>query len=676
MEKNILNKFYEHCQQHEHTHAPISVPDIWTQFDTSKLTATYLANGEVLVDPYHFFKVLSEQLYLNKNPKAIESLSQSKGLKKDGAWLNDAIIYSSLIRTSSAWDHDRSGRLEDENLHGLKDTGTFVKMLALLPHLKKMGVNTLYLLPIMRFSKYSKKGDLGSPYSVKDFFLLDEGLKDPLTHDAFTLDEEFRLMIEAAHALNIRVMIDIIPKTNAIDSNFIKDHPEWFYWIKCDEKPHYVPPKVPGVPNTAIPTAAYIKPIYESKHTLAHINRFTHNPKQLDAALFNKLKKRKNPLQAIEKNMGITIAPAFSDHINDPQPPWTDVTFFRMYFDHPEHAKPYLKDNTPPYILFDTIKSNLYPGKQPNQKLWDMITDIIPYFQRTFGIDGARIDMGHALPKPLLQAIIKKAKAVDPDVGFIAEELNNDNAQTAKDNGYNIIVGNGFIDQPRVFDGSAKRFFTQAKDYPLALFAGAETHDTPRIAARDGKETLAKTLAVLNYFMPNGVPFINAGMELYETQAMNLGLDATEVEQKRLDYHDPYYNKLALFDRYQLHYLYEKRYELPTILKRIAPLRKQYLGAIKNKNRTFILASDNPFFIGIVYHFRNKLLLVLGNLNPFHDEWITPSIKTIQTKTGISRQQGTLLFSTNEEKRAFTQFKDPNTLDIHLAKGEVKIVEL
>lgn len=42
-----------------------------------------------------------------------------------------------MVRTSTSWDHDRSGDLESQNIYGLKETGTFVKSLALLPLLKK-----------------------------------------------------------------------------------------------------------------------------------------------------------------------------------------------------------------------------------------------------------------------------------------------------------------------------------------------------------------------------------------------------------------------------------------------------------------------------------------------------------------------------------------------------------
>jgi len=676
MKKNLLKKFHEYFKKNEGRINHYAIPDLWQVWGYDNDSASLTTDGQVITDPDHFFKTLIEEVFLKDAPNTIASLSMQHNLNTSGDWLKDSAIYSSLIRTSSAWDHDRSGFLENSNRDGIKETGTFLKTLALLPFLKKMGINALYLLPIMTFSKSHKKGDMGSPYGVQDFFALDEALQDDLTKDAFTIDEEFRLLVEAAHSLDMRVLIDIIPRTNAIDSHFIKEHPEWFYWVKADQLNDYGPPYIEGIPSTTTPKEKYMKKVYENKNIYKHIDKFDFDPKTKDPELYEKIKDSDNLLDAIEKHYNLTVAPAFSDHINDAQPPWTDITFFRLFFDHPSVAKPYIKKDTPPYILFDSIKCNLYPGQKPNKELWKTIANIIPYYQKTFGIDGARIDMGHALPKDLLAMIIQNARAVDPDFGFIAEELDNANAQDAKDKGYNMIIGNGFFAQPRVFDGSAKKFFYQAADLELPLFAAPETHDTPRIAARDGKEALSKTLAVLNMFTPNGVPFINSGLEIFESQAMNLGLDSTPLEAKRLSYNDPFFGKLALFDRYQLHYTYELRYVIPAILNQVNPIREKLKPALFDRKKLHTYESDNPFFVGLIYMQGKKITMVFGNLNPFHVEQAHIDITPIRRKTKNTKTKGKLLFSTHEAPRLFAQFVSEDVIDIHLGPGEVKIVEL
>ncbi len=51
--------------------------------------------------------------------------------------------------------------------------------------------------------------------------------------------------------------------------------------------------------------------------------------------------------------------------------------------------------------------------------------------------------MGHALPHEMTKEIMEKARAVDPDFGFIAEELSNHGAKLQKKLGYNMVIGSG-----------------------------------------------------------------------------------------------------------------------------------------------------------------------------------------------------------------------------------------
>jgi len=218
---------------------------------------------------------------------------------------------------------------------------------------------------------------------------------------------------------------------------------------------------------------------------------------------------------------------------------------------------------------------------------------------------------------------------------------------------------------------------------PIPAFACGETHDTPRLAAREGGKILSKTLTVLNMFTPNGVPFINSGQEIFETQPMNTGLDCKPDEQFNLEVDDPYYGKLALFDKYQLHYTNPRRWELPDMLDQIKPIRKKYLKQLTNKKSFLpLFAPDQPkTFIGLAYFSKktsNKenCLLILANANPYHEQFIRPNIHDLRALSNNKEIEGKLLFSTHEGPREFTQFIDYDQLDIHLGPGEVKIIEL
>jgi hypothetical protein len=665
------------------------IPDLWNAWDYKGSELRKVPSQELLVNPYKFFSSLIDDYILPNKEKTKDyhsSLSTVKGhiLEKNelgGDWVRKSVLYSTMIRTSSAWDHDRSFSLDSSNFNDIKETGTFVKTLTLLPLLKKMGVDTLYLLPISRFSLKDKKGELGSPYGIANFFDLDPNLKDNMTGNEMTLEEEFQALVEACHILDIRVVIDIIPRTNSVENDLIENHPDWFYWIKASEYNNYKVPYVEGLNNTLAPEAKYMEKVYSSKDVLRHISMFQENPKGKDKELYKEvIKQEGNLVENIEKAFDLKIAPAFSDHINDVQPPWTDVTFFRMFMDHPEDNYKYLENkDANPYILFDTIKSNLFPGKIPNKELWDKLANIIPHYQNTYGIDGARIDMGHALPKKLLQMIISNARKVDPNFAFIAEELNPGNASKAKELGYNIIIGNGFWMEPRIWEKKLHKFVYGAKDIELPMFACSETHDTARVAGRNGGRNLARLTTTLNMLLPNLVPFINSGQEVYETQPMNTGVDCTSSDKFKLPQDDLYYGKLALFDKYAIHYLNDNHWELADHLDGIKKIRKAWLDQITDLNcylPIYFNEFDTPA-IGVSYYNKetNKCLLVVANSNVNSDIHCNSSIDKLRKAANNFNNSGKLLYSTYEFGRDYHDFSPDGKIYFHLGAGEVKVIE-
>lgn len=668
-------------------HINYTVPDLWNAWDYQGEELRRLPNNELLINPYRFYSSLITDYILPKKEDKLDysrSLSTTKNvlvesLDEGGRWIKESVLYSTLIRSSAAWDHDRSNSLDTSNFNGLKETGTFVKMLAMLPFLKKMGVDTLYLLPISKFSLKDKKGELGSPYGIQNFFELDPNLKDDLTGNQLSINEEFQALVEACHILDMRVVIDFIPRTNAVENDLIGEHPDWFYWIKASEYDKYKVPYVKSLNNTLPPSKEVMDQVYLEEDVIRHINMFQKNPKEQDPELFNKVLNMKGSLaENIEKLFDLRIAPAFSDHINDVQPPWTDVTFFRMYLDHPKETVKYLKNKqTNPYILFDTIKSNLFPGKVPNMDLWNVLSNIIPHFQHTFGIDGVRIDMGHALPEDLLKMIIDKAKSVDPDFSIIAEELNPDNSDKAKRLGYNSIIGNGFWMEPRVWENKFHEFVYSAPKTSLPMFACCETHDTQRMSGRPSGRVLTRLATTMNMLLPNLVPFINSGQEVYEPQPMNTGVDCTDKDKYNLPEHDIFYGKLALFDKYAFHYMDHSRWELADHLDGIKHIRHKWLSSITNLEyyQEIGFKEYGSFAIGVSYFdTSNQCLLVVGNTNYNDYIEVRANIQELRRKAHNKNTSGKLLYSTYEFGRDFDDISDDEVF-IKLQPGELKVIE-
>ncbi|MDP4144413.1 MAG: alpha-amylase family glycosyl hydrolase [Bacillota bacterium] len=676
-----------------------SVPDLWSCFGYEGEEKIVGDNGAIYVNPYKFYHDCIKN-YIMPNydsslnyKQSISSLTHGFKVKigyLGGDWIKKSTIYSMHIRTSTSWDHDESGFLEDENKTGLKETGTFVKTIALIPLLKKMGINTLYLLPISKYSTKFKKGELGSPYAVKNFFEMDPNLKDPMTGNELTVEEEFGALVEACHIMGIRVMIDIIPRTCARDNDLIMDHPDWFYWIRSKDLVWYNPPYVHGVDEAEKPSYDNMHQVYSSEQVWNHIKKFTVSPDQFDSVKWAEIKAKykKNPkidfLQLIEDEIGLTTAPAFSDCINDPQPPWTDVTYFRLYMDNPVQSRHLMTDPwQAPYILFDTIKGNLFKGEQRNEGLWNAVSDIIPYYQDKFGIDGARVDMGHALPSELVQMILDKPRAKDVDFAFIAEELLLAGAEIARNTGYNMIIGYGWWLEPRAYDHKTHEFMYGARDFKAPVFACAETPDTPRIAAREGGRYMSKLTTLMNLFVPNAVPFINSGLELYETQPMNTGLDCRPDERYRLHHDDPYNGKLAFFDKYQFHWTNDLRWDLPDTLQTVTNFRNMFIDTISNPDNFIPLGFGDPRLpaIGLGWMVEGRrwqdhdnLIIAVCNTDLMNEREFTIDLGEARYQSGNASRKAWLVYSANEWSHDIYDFDDKWNLKLRFKPAEVKIL--
>lgn len=572
-------------------------------------------DGErVFVEPASYFESIINWICEQRQDKRDyrQSLSLQNGIT-DRSWIKGAVIYSSLVRTTAAYNHKGFGRFEQDDILGYRESGTFLKMIALLPHLVKLGVNVLYLLPVTKSSQIFKKGEIGSPYSVKDFLKIDPTYHDPLL-EGWNVEDEFSAFVEACHILGIRVILDFIPRTAARDCNLILEHPDWFYWVKVDELADYKPPKIPHL-GFCQPDFENMRKIYDQEQVIKHLEKFTFDPKTIDAEKWEKIKKESNEdnfMYNIAKHFGLVTAPGFSDWINDPQPTWNDVTFLRLYLDHPMTSEGKIKKDQAPYVLFDVIKASRFPGKVQNKELWTYIASVIPYFQKRFGIDGIRLDMGHALPDELEQMIIKSARDYDPSFVFVAEELEMHRAKEAKEAGYDVIIGNSWWMLPRVHEKTYEFTQSVSVNVELPYIACAETPDTPRIAYRENGR-FRYLIPFLCAFLPNGVLMINSGQEIEETQPMNLGLDNDACGRFTLSCEDEFQGKLAFFDHYVMHW---KDSDMLDYLSDILRLRNQFSHLIiGGQYKPVYLTWQDGKTANISYWKDSESIVIVANLD-------------------------------------------------------------
>lgn len=88
-----------------------------------------------------------------------------------------------------------------------------------LSRLKALGIDILWLMPVHEIGIKNRKGSLGSPYSVKDYYSVNPELG--------TL-EDLKHFVGAAHELGFHVILDWVANHTAWDNNLVDEHPEWY----------------------------------------------------------------------------------------------------------------------------------------------------------------------------------------------------------------------------------------------------------------------------------------------------------------------------------------------------------------------------------------------------------------------------------------------------------------
>jgi len=101
--------------------------------------------------------------------------------------------------------------------------GTFNALTKDLRRIKELGTDILYLMPIHPIGELNRKGTMGSPYAIKDYY--------GISPDLGTL-EDFKELLHQAHELNLKVMIDVVFHHTAPDHVWVKEHPTFYVYKK------------------------------------------------------------------------------------------------------------------------------------------------------------------------------------------------------------------------------------------------------------------------------------------------------------------------------------------------------------------------------------------------------------------------------------------------------------
>lgn len=115
-------------------------------------------------------------------------------------WVKDAVIYELNVRQYST---EGTFRAVEEDLERLKD----------------LGIDVLWIMPVHPIGEVNRKGELGSYYSVKDYYDV---------NPEFGTLEDFKSLVKAIHEQGMKIIIDWVPNHTAWDNPLAVEHPEFY----------------------------------------------------------------------------------------------------------------------------------------------------------------------------------------------------------------------------------------------------------------------------------------------------------------------------------------------------------------------------------------------------------------------------------------------------------------
>ena len=95
--------------------------------------------------------------------------------------------------------------------------GTFKGVEKNLTKIQSLGIDVIWFMPIYPIGKLERKGSLGCPYSIKDYFNV---------NPEYGTNADFKKLVAMAHNLGMRVIIDLVINHVAHDYVNFRKHPE------------------------------------------------------------------------------------------------------------------------------------------------------------------------------------------------------------------------------------------------------------------------------------------------------------------------------------------------------------------------------------------------------------------------------------------------------------------
>ena len=112
----------------------------------------------------------------------------------------------------------RNAVIYEVNVRQYTPEGTFTAFQKHLPRIRALGVDVLWFMPIQPIGTLNRKGTLGRYYSIRDYTAF---------NPEFGTEAEFKALVDAAHALGFKVILDWVANHTSHDHHWTREHPEW-----------------------------------------------------------------------------------------------------------------------------------------------------------------------------------------------------------------------------------------------------------------------------------------------------------------------------------------------------------------------------------------------------------------------------------------------------------------
>ncbi len=113
----------------------------------------------------------------------------------------------------------KSAVLYQINTRQFTPEGTFAAAERQLPRLKALGVGIIWLMPVHPIGMQNRKGTLGSPYAVRDYYGV---------NPEFGTLADLKSFVATAHRLGLHVILDWVANHTAWDNPLHAEHPDWY----------------------------------------------------------------------------------------------------------------------------------------------------------------------------------------------------------------------------------------------------------------------------------------------------------------------------------------------------------------------------------------------------------------------------------------------------------------